>query len=89
MAPQLWFQHLSEALREEGFKACAHDPCLLYKDTIMVILYVDGLGIAYCNQSHLNKLFSNLDAKNLSFTRKGTFTDFLGINFTRDLTMEH
>ncbi|KAI2513070.1 hypothetical protein MHU86_1362 [Fragilaria crotonensis] len=86
VAPRLWYQHLSEALREEGFKACANDPCLLYKDTIMVVLYVDDLGIAYRDQNDLDKLFANLEAKNLSFTREGTFTDFLGINFTRDAT---
>ncbi|KAI2506516.1 Reverse transcriptase (RNA-dependent DNA polymerase) [Fragilaria crotonensis] len=86
VAPRLWYQHLSEALREEGFKACANDPCLLYKDTIMVVLYVDDLGIAYRDQNDLDKLFANLEAKSLTFTREGTFTDFLGINFTRDTT---
>ncbi|KAI2500410.1 hypothetical protein MHU86_14081 [Fragilaria crotonensis] len=86
VAPRLWYQHLSEALREEGFKACANDPCLLYKDTIMVVLYVDDLGIAYRDQNDLDKLFANLEAKGLTFTREGTFTDFLGINFTRDTT---
>ncbi|KAI2508990.1 hypothetical protein MHU86_5366 [Fragilaria crotonensis] len=86
VAPRLWYQHLSEALREEGFKACANDPCLLYKDTIMVVLYVDDLGIAYRDQNDLDKLFANLEAKGLTFTREGTFTDFLGINFTRDAT---
>jgi hypothetical protein len=55
VAPQLWYQHLSQALREEGFKACANDPCLLNKDTIMVVLYVDDLGIAYRDQSNLDK----------------------------------
>ena len=84
VAPRLWYQHLSEALREEGFKPCANDPCLLYKDTIMVVLYVDDLGIAYSNQSDLDNLFANLESKNLSFTREGTFTDFLGINFTKN-----
>ncbi len=84
VAPQLWYQHLSQALCEEGFKACANDPCLLYKDTIMVVLYVDDLGIAYSNENDLKKLFSNLESKGLNFTREGTFTDFLGINFTKN-----
>ncbi|KAI2495282.1 hypothetical protein MHU86_19253 [Fragilaria crotonensis] len=65
VAPRLWYQHLSEALREEGFKACANDPCLLYKDT-MVVLYVDDLGIAYRDQNDLDKLFANLEAKGLT-----------------------
>ncbi|KAI2500677.1 hypothetical protein MHU86_13827 [Fragilaria crotonensis] len=64
VAPRLWYQHLSEAHHEEGFKACAYDPCLLYKDTIMVVLYVDYLGIiAYRDQKDLDKLFANLEAK--------------------------
>ncbi len=79
-----WYQHLSEALREEGFKTCANDPCLLFKDNVMVVLYVDNLGIAYCNKSNLNKLFSNLESTGLSFTDRGTFTDFLSINFTKN-----
>jgi hypothetical protein len=49
----------------------------------MVVLYVDDLGFVYSNESDLKKLFSNLESKGLNFTRKGTFTDFLGIkNFT-------
>ena len=52
----------------------------------MVVLYVDDLGIAYSNQSDLEKLFANLESKSLSFTREGTFTDFLGINFTKNPT---
>jgi hypothetical protein len=77
VAPRLWYQHLSEALHEEGFKTCANDPCLLYKDTIMVALYIDYLGIAYSNENDLKKLFSNLESKSLNLTREGTFTDFL------------
>ena len=50
----------------------------------MVALYVDDLGIAYSNENNLKKLFSNLESKGLNFTREGTFTDFLGINFTKN-----
>ncbi|KAI2506683.1 hypothetical protein MHU86_7784 [Fragilaria crotonensis] len=84
VAPRLWYEHLSDALRDEGFKSCANDPCLLYKDTIMVVIYVDDLGIAFSNQRDLDELFANLDAKGFSFTKEGTFTDFLGINFVKD-----
>jgi hypothetical protein len=67
-APRLWYQHLSEVLREEGFKTCANDPCLLYKETIMVVLYVDDLGMACSNKNDVKKLFSNLESKGLNFT---------------------
>jgi hypothetical protein len=84
VAPRLWYQHLLEALREEGFKTCANDPCLFFKDTFMIVLYVDDLDIAYSNENNVKKLFSNLESKGLDFTREGTFTDFLGINFTKN-----
>jgi hypothetical protein len=31
VAPCLWYEHLSKALKEEGFKTCINDPCLLAK----------------------------------------------------------
>ena len=80
VAPRLWYEHLSDALREEGFKPCATDACLLYKSTIMVVLYVDDLGIAYSNKKDLDHLFANLEKKGLSFTREGSFTDFSASN---------
>lgn len=54
----------------------------------MVVLYVDNLGIAaYSDKDNLDNLFArNLESKGLSFTRKGTFTDFLGIKFVKDTT---
>lgn len=45
----------------------------------MVVIYVDDLGIAFSNQRDLDELFENLDAKGFSYTREGSFTDFLGI----------
>ena len=50
VVPRLWYQHVSQALREEGFKTCANDSCLLDKDTIMAVLYIDNIGIAYSNK---------------------------------------
>ncbi len=34
--------------------------------------------------NNLKKLFSNMESKALNFTREGTFTNFLGINFTKN-----
>ena len=46
-----------------------NDPCLLYKeDTIVVVIYIDDLGIAFSNQRNLDELFQNLDTKEGSFT---------------------
>ncbi|KAI2509754.1 hypothetical protein MHU86_4607 [Fragilaria crotonensis] len=68
----------------QGLKQSATDSCLLYSKTIMIVLYVDDLGIAYSNKKDLDKLFQDLTDLGLEFTREGTFTDFLGIKFVKD-----
>ncbi len=84
IAPRLWYQHIREALLLQGLKQSATDSCLLYSKTIMIVLYVDDLGIAYSNKKDLEKLFQDLTDLGLEFTREGTFTDFLGIKFVKD-----
>ena len=84
VAPRLWYEHIREALLKQGLKQSATDPCLLYSSTIMIVLYVDDLGIAYSNKKDLEKLFKDLTDLGLEFTREGTFTDFLGIKFVKD-----
>ena len=84
VASRLWFEHVLEAFTSQGFKQSQNDPCFLYRSTIMVVLYVDDVGIAYVNQSDLDTLLANLTRKGLEFTKEGTFTDFLGIKFVQD-----
>ena len=85
VAPRLWYEHLSEALRDDGFLPCSNDQCLLYKATILIVIYVDDVGIAYSNQADLDKLFATLTEKGFTFTKEGTFEAFLGIKFERNL----
>ena len=84
VAPRLWFEHIREALLKQGLKQSATDSCFLYSSTIMIVLYVDDLGIAYSNKKDLEKLLQDLTNLGLEFTREGTFTDFLGIKFVKD-----
>jgi hypothetical protein len=60
VAPRLWYQHIREALLLQGLKQSATDSCLLYSKIIMIVLYVDDLGIDYSNKKDLNKLFQDL-----------------------------
>ena len=84
VAPRLWFEHIREALLKQGLKQSATDSCFLYSSTIMIVLYVDDLGIAYSNKKDLEKLLQDLTNMGLEFTHEGTFTDFLGIKFVKD-----
>ncbi len=84
VAPCLCYHHIREALLLQGLKQSATDSCLLYSKTIMIVLYVDDLRIAYSNKRDLDKLFQHLTELGLEFTCEGTFTGFLIIKFVKD-----
>ena len=84
VAPRLWYEHVVAALLQLGFKQSATDQCFLYRPTIIIVLYVDDLGIAYSNSEDVEEFFANLANMGFEFTREGSFTDFLGIKFERD-----
>jgi len=84
VAPRLWYHHLLDFFNGQGFRQSTLDPCLLYKPTLILILYVDDVGIAYQRQEDLNNFLTQLHESKLAFTKEGTFTDFLGIKFVRD-----
>ena len=81
VAPILWFDHVSQAFKELGFKQSTYDPCLLYTDNMLVVLYVDDAGIAAKNPSDIDKLIHMLQQKGFDLTREGSFAEFLGIKF--------
>ena len=68
VAPRLWYQHICEAILLQGLKRSATDSCLLYSKTIMIVLYVDDLGIAYSDKKDLDKHFQDLTNLGLEFT---------------------
>jgi hypothetical protein len=81
-APRLWYKHLFGALINKlGFKQSKLDPCLLYKDGIMLIVFVDDCGIAYDDPNKLKKFVADLRKHNFDLTEEGSFTKFLGIQF--------
>ena len=81
-APRLWYLHLFDALINKlGFTQSKLDACLLMKDGIMIVVFVDDCAISYRSESDYTKLIQDL--RNLSFelTEEGEFSKFLGINF--------
>ena len=84
VAPRLWYEHVVAALLQLGFKQSVSDQCFLYRPTIIIVLYVDDLGIAFSDKTDLEKVFNDLTEMGFAFTREGSFTDFLGIKFVKD-----
>ena len=86
-APLLWYEHLLNYLvHKDGFTQSKHDPCLLLKPDIIVVLYVDDAGIAYQDENTLNELLARLKTNGFDLTKEGTFSEYLGIQYDEDKT---
>jgi hypothetical protein len=84
VAPKLWYEHLFKAFETEGFVASSFDPCLLFKKNMMMVVYVDDVGIAAKNKTDVNDLVEKLRAKGFLLTEEGSFSEFLGIKFEKN-----
>ena len=83
--PCLWHEHLRAALLHElGFTVSAYDPCLFYRKDALAKLYVDDLGLAIPSKAVLEDLLETFTRLGFEFTREGTFSEFLRIQFTYD-----
>ena len=80
-APQLWFEHSAKAFRKLGLVQSEHDPCLWYGDQIMLVAYVDDVGISAPNQKRIDKFVTDMRKLNFELTQEESFAEFLGIKF--------
>ena len=83
VAPRLWYQHLWSALKELGLKVSDHDPCLLLRKDLIVICYVDDLGIQAPKKVIVYELISQLHKRGFDLTFEGSFLEYLGIQYTK------
>ena len=60
-APRLWYDHLVKALKEDGFTISTHDQCLLYKDNIIIFLWVDDCGVCAPHMKLIDDLILRLE----------------------------
>ena len=64
-APRLWYLHLFDALVNKlGFVLSKIHPCLLMKDGIMIVVFVDDCAISYRHKSLYTKLIKDLHELN-------------------------
>jgi hypothetical protein len=84
VAPKLWYEHLFAALKKDGFVPSKYDPCLLLKEDMMLVIYVDDVGIAAKHKKDVDSLVQRLEDQGFKLTREGTFSEFLGIKFEKN-----
>jgi predicted RNA binding protein YcfA (HicA-like mRNA interferase family) len=81
VAPKLWHEHLFKALEQDGFVPSKYDPCLLFKKGMMLVVYVDNVGIAAKMPEDVDDLIKRLRNQGFQLTRESSFLEFLGIKF--------
>jgi hypothetical protein len=84
VAPKLWYEHLLKALKEDGFVVSKFDPCLLFKKDMMLVVYVNDVGISAKRKQDVNEMVERLRKKGFELTREGSFSEFLGIKFEKN-----
>jgi hypothetical protein len=80
IAPKLWYEHLTSAIFDMGFKRLSYNQCLFFKDGIMIAIYVDDRGIAANDQKHMDGLTDGLRMQGFVLHIIGKFEEFLGIS---------
>jgi hypothetical protein len=84
-APKLWYEMLMDTLTSSafGFTPSQGDPCLLFAKDVMIIVYVDDVGIAAPTEEAADAFIQRLREHGYQLTKEGTFTEFLGIKFDK------
>jgi hypothetical protein len=82
-APRVWFQTLSKALAEFGFRRSQFDEAVFYKDNMILAVYVDDILIFGPQKTKIDEVKKQLNQK-FKMTDLGPCEYFLGTKVTRD-----
>jgi hypothetical protein len=80
VAPKLWYEHLLRGLKELGFQHSSYDKCLLYRDGMLLVTFVDDCGLAIRSLDKVDWFVGELCKKGYKLHLKGDFTAFLGVD---------
>jgi len=83
VAPLLWYRHISAFFLKLGLRQSTYDPCLWYGRGLILVQYVDDMGISASTQSEIDQFVADLRAEGLFLTQEESFAEFLGIKFEK------
>jgi hypothetical protein len=84
VVPRLWYQHLITAIKDMGLQQSTQDPSLLYKKDLLIIVYVDDVGVAAPSSDIIDQFVADLKSHDFELTHEGSFSEFMGIKFEED-----
>ena len=85
-APRLYWLYMTDILTgpELNFVQSTHDPCVYYKEGIMLVLWVDDLICSAKSKQVADEFFETLRKLKMEFTQEDSITSYLGIKFEED-----
>jgi hypothetical protein len=83
VAPRLWYEHLSDALKAIGLKQSAFDKCLFFGDGILVGFHVDDALIVARSSTIIDYFIDKLQKRGFELTKEEDICDYLGIKLER------
>ena len=83
IAPKAFYLHISGILQALGFKQSVYDPCLLFREGVMLVLYCDDLAAACPTTAKLDSFVNELKARGCILTQQASLSEYLGIKFDR------
>ena len=78
-----WFNHLTKELTTMGFKQGLVDPCLFFRNGIVLVIYVDDC-LIFTPEKHRADAFIKELEKRFTIEDEGDITNYLGCD---DLTV--
>ena len=79
-----FFLLLCKVFTKLGFTQSENDPCLWFKDGLIVIVYCDDLGVGFRERRLLDEFIEAVKKEGLVLTVESSFSEFLGIQVTRN-----
>jgi hypothetical protein len=79
-AGRVWNRHLTEKLKEAGFKQSEQDECLFYHGNAIYVLYTDDSLLTGPDEAELDGIIVKMQAVGLKMTYEDGVDDFLGVN---------
>ena len=80
-----WFVILSNGLKDRGFTSSQIDPCVFYREYMIVLVYVDDVITIARDDKMINALVNSLREGNEHFklTSEGKLDEYLGVEIIK------
>ena len=75
----MWYKYLTEKLRSIGFTPSEAEPCILYSEQGIYLLYTDDTIIFGPNREIVDRKIKEIRSTGLKLTEEGSVADFLGV----------